>query len=405
MRNPAVSNRYDSMHAIEAENISKIYKLYDSPSARLREFVFKKAFHTKFIAIDNVSFRIKKGETFGVIGENGAGKSTLLKILSGTLSLTSGHLKIDGRISSLLELGSGFHPEFTGMENIFFYGSLLGIDKQTMQKKVDSIIKFSELGEFINYPIKTYSSGMFVRLAFSVATAVDPDILIVDEVLAVGDLHFQKKSTDKILSFKEKGKTIIFCSHTMFHIARLCDKVIWLKNGKIHEEGKPLDVIQSYETYQLGKSSKALDTEPNFEAKPNHDNISQPSEIPVVFIKKLQVYPSTDIKTGDDLCVKIHTISSSDKVPYRVAVVIKTADGTVITGIGTNKINPFYGNMSITLFFPNIRLRAGVFLIEALVFDEEVVYWYDRKEAPPITIPRASIEVGILDLPHKWIID
>jgi ABC-type polysaccharide/polyol phosphate transport system ATPase subunit len=392
------------MFEIEAQNISKVYKLYDSPSARLKEFIFRKTFHTKFAALDNISFSIKKGETFGIIGENGAGKSTLLKILSGTLSSTSGHLKINGRISSLLELGSGFHPEFTGIENIFFYGSLLGIDKQTMQKKVDSIIKFSELGEFINYPIKTYSSGMFVRLAFSVATAVDPDILIVDEVLAVGDLHFQKKSTDKILSFKEKGKTIVFCSHTMFHIARLCDKVIWLKNGKIHEEGKPFEIIQAYETYQLEKSNVSV-TESDVAAELNKDNNSQPAETPVVFIKKIEISPAQDIKMGDDLFVKIHTISNNTKVPYRVAVVIKTVNGSVIAGIGTNKIDAFYGNKSITLLFPNIRLRAGVFLIEGYAFDEEGVHVYDWKEAYPISIARESIELGILDLPHKWIID
>lgn len=395
------------MHAIEAKNISKVYKLYDSPSARLKEFVLKKELHTKFIALDNISFTIKKGETFGIIGENGAGKSTLLKILSGTLSPTSGQLKIDGRISSLLELGSGFHPEFTGIDNIFFYGSLLGIDKPTMQKKADGIIKFSELGNFINYPIKTYSSGMFVRLAFSVATAVDPDILIIDEVLSVGDLHFQKKSTDKILSFKEKKKTIIFCSHTMYHIARLCDKVLWLKNGKIEMEGKPLEVIQAYETYQLGKNGKALDTESDLASEPNqaNDNDTPPSEMPVVFIKKIQVYPSQDIKTGDDLSIKIHTITNDERVPYRIAVVIKTISGTDIMGIGTNKIEPLYGNRNITLFLPDIRLRSGVFLIETYAFDEELVYVYDRKEAPPVTIPRDSIELGVVDLPHRWIIE
>lgn len=393
------------MIAIEAKNISKVYKLYDNPSIRLKEFILKKELHTRFTALDNVSFSVKKGETFGIIGENGAGKSTLLKILSGTLSSTSGQLKINGRISSLLELGSGFHPEFTGIDNIFFYGSLLDIDKSTMQEKVDGIIEFSELGDFINYPIKTYSSGMFVRLAFSVATAVDPDILIVDEVLSVGDLHFQKKSTDKILSFKEKGKTIIFCSHTMYHIARLCDRVIWLKNGKIEMEGKPLEVIQAYETYQLGKNNKVLDAGSDLASDINQDNDNPPSEMPVVFIKKVNIYPSQEIKTGDDLSIKIETITNDEKVPYRVAVIIKTVNGTDIIGVGTNKIDPFHGNKNITLLLPNIRLRASVFLVEAYVLDEEAVYVYDRKEAPPISIPRDSIELGIFNLPHKWIIE
>src|SRR4030042_6707805 len=241
------------MLTIEAHNLTKVYKLYDKPSSRLKELFLKKDYHRKFTSLDNISFTVEKGETLGIIGENGAGKSTLLKILSKTLSPTTGKFNINGMSSSLLELGSGFHPEFTGLENIYFYGSLIGIDRKQMQVKVNEIIEFSELGDFINYPIKTYSSGMYVRLAFSVAISVRPDILIVDEALSVGDLYFQKKSTDKILSFKEKGKTIIFCSHSMYYINRLCDRVIWLKDGRINMEGSPHEVTQAYETYQLRK--------------------------------------------------------------------------------------------------------------------------------------------------------
>lgn len=389
------------MITIQADNLTKAYKLYSSPSARLKELFFKKSFHRDFISLDNLSFSISKGETLGIIGENGAGKSTLLKILSKTLSPTSGSFITHGRVSSLLELGSGFHPEFTGLENIFFYGSLLGISEAQMAEKREEIIDFSELGDFIHYPVKTYSSGMFVRLAFSVATSVDPDILILDEVLSVGDLHFQKKSTDRILSFKEKGKTMVFCAHEMYHVARVCDRVFWLKSGKIHMEGKPLDVIQEYETYQLAKGRSSATT---VEAAPQKESQRQPAETPAVYIRKLHTSPSELLMTGENFSVYIQTVANSDKIPYRIAVKLRTVDGVDIIGIGTDKMPPFYGNREISLIFPEIQLKSGTFLIEAFAFDEEGVYWYDRKEALPIKVPRASLEMGIIELPYKWVI-
>jgi ABC-type polysaccharide/polyol phosphate transport system ATPase subunit len=393
------------MIAIKAEDLTKIYRLYDRPINRLKEFIFRNPFHREFVALDSISFTVKRGETLGVIGENGAGKSTLLKILSKTLSHTNGHFEVNGKVSSLLELGAGFHPEFTGLENIYFYGTLIGLDRMLMQTNVNGIIEFSELGDFINYSIKTYSSGMIVRLAFSVATAVDPDILIIDEVLSVGDLHFQKKSTDRILSFKDKGKTIVFCSHEMYHVARLCDRVIWLKNGRIHMEGQPLEVIQEYETYQLGKNGKSYGLNTDTALEVNQDVHRQPSETPVIFIKNIQTHPSQIVRMGDDLYIKMQTFSNDNKIPYRIAVKLRTVDGLDIIGIGTNKTEPFYGNRTIKLLFPKIQLKSGTFIIEAFVFDEEGVYWYDRKEALPFKVPRESIEIGIIELPYKWIID
>lgn len=191
---------------IATKDLRKVYKLYAKPADRLREILFRKRYHNEFIALDRINIEVTKGETFGIIGENGAGKSTLLKILSRTLKETEGEVDIQGRVSSLLELGSGFHPEFTGIDNIFFYGSLLGISSAEMKKKLDDIISFAEIGEHIHYPLKTYSSGMYVRLAFSVAMAVNPDILVVDEALSVGDLYFQKKSTEKSYLLRKRER-------------------------------------------------------------------------------------------------------------------------------------------------------------------------------------------------------
>ncbi len=393
------------MVIIEADKLTKTYKLYDRPSARLRELFSKKSYHRDFTSLNELTFSIKKGETIGIIGENGAGKSTLLKILSGTLTPSSGRLSITGRVSSLLELGSGFHPEFTGLENIYFYGSLLGMDKAEMDRKRDEIIEFSELGDFINYQVKTYSSGMFVRLAFSVATSVDPDILIIDEVLSVGDLHFQKKSTDRILSFKERGKTIVFCSHEMYHIARVCDRIFWIKKGGIQMEGNPFEVIQEYESFQLAKDRKTAPELAGSHSEQAVGDSRQPAETPLVFISSLNISPSQIVSTGSDLLVKISIVAGNGKIPYRIAVKLRTVDGVDIIGIGTDKIEPFYGSRSVSLLFPRIQLKSGTFIIEAFAFDEEGVYWYDRKETAPFKVPRESMELGILEMPYEWIIE
>jgi len=401
------------MNVIEADRLTKRYKLYDKPSARLRELFSRKCFHREFTALDSISFSIKKGETLGIIGENGAGKSTLLKILSKTLFPTSGRFTVSGKVSSLLELGSGLHPEFTGIEHIYFYGSLLGIDNSLMKEKETEIIEFSELGDFINYPIKTYSSGMFVRLAFSVATSVDPDVLVIDEVLSVGDLHFQKKSTDRTLLFKDKGKTIVFCSHEMYHVARICDRVLWLKNGRIKMEGEPFRVIQEYETYQLAKNNVSpklnTGTESAVEAVEEVENrdlsVGSSDEHKKIFIKKIEIFPHQNMRAGSDLHINMEIIAGDITTPYRVAVKIRTVDGLDILGIGTNKIDPLHGSRKITLLFPKVQLKSGTFIIEAFVFDEELVYCYDRKEALPVKIPRESIEIGIVNLPHEWKIE
>jgi len=402
------------MDAITAHGLTKKYKLYDKPFNRLKEIIFRNSFHREHLALNGITFSVAKGETLGIIGENGAGKSTLLKILSGTLSPTQGRFEVHGKVSSLLELGSGLHPEFTGLDNIYFYGSLRGLDRTFMETKLTEIIEFSELGDFIQYPVKTYSSGMFVRLAFSVATSVDPDTLILDEVLSVGDLHFQKKSADRILSFKEKGKTIVFCSHELYHVARLCDRVLWLKDGRVHMEGEPFVVIQEYETYQMAKGAPAkkdllendsVSREMSHESSQPQNFLPSATEKPLIFIKHVYVSPQKDLNPGDDLSITVQVAVNDDKIPYRVAIKMRTVDGLDLIGIGTNKMSPFYGNQIIKLLFPKIQLRAGTFIIESFVFDEEGVYWFDRKEAIPIRITRDSIEVGILTLPHQWIID
>ena len=219
--------------AIKANHLTKIYKLYDKPIDRFKESLnpFKKKYHKDFYALSDICFEIKKGETIGIIGKNGAGKSTLLKIITGVLSPTSGHVHINGRIASLLELGAGFNPDYTGIENIYLQGTLMGYTREEMGAKINEILVFADIGDFIYQPVKMYSSGMFARLAFSVAINVDPDILIVDEALSVGDFAFQYKCFQKFKEFQTKQKTILFVTHSTQEVVRYCNRAMFIHNG------------------------------------------------------------------------------------------------------------------------------------------------------------------------------
>jgi len=378
---------------IKAKDLTKIYKLYDRPSSRLREIILRRPLHREFIALDKITFEVEKGESLGIIGENGAGKSTLLKILSKTLSPTYGEFEINGRVSSLLELGSGFHPEFTGIENIYFYGSLLGINKSSMQKKVDEIIEFSELGDFIHYPLKTYSSGMFVRLAFSVAMAVEPEILIIDEVLSVGDMHFQKKSTDRILEFKNSGRTVVFCSHSMYHINLLCDRVIWLKKGKIEMNGDPFDVVSAYESDQRAKDDAVIS------ASLESDNPSLP-----VYIKDVRIMDGYKKKYNEPIKVKI-SVKSIEDIEYGLGISLRRNDHIVIYTASSlhDRINPFRGDREIIVEYPQPMLLAGTYYFVIYLMDRNQVNIYQEKISPEFKVIKESLEPGIFYLNHRWL--
>lgn len=235
--------------AIFLQNVSKFYKLYDSPKQRLLEALhpFGKKYHKEFYAIKNLNLEVKKGEILGIIGRNGSGKSTLLKLISSVLVPTSGRVIVQGSISALIELGAGFNPQFTGMDNIYFYGTILGFSREEMDAKIDDIVAFADIGDFIHQPIKTYSSGMRARLGFAVATEVDPDILIVDEVLAVGDTIFQRKCFGKINNMFKNGKTVILVSHSRNSIVGLCEKAILLDKGEMICAGEVEPVVKEYE--------------------------------------------------------------------------------------------------------------------------------------------------------------
>lgn len=238
---------------IEVQHLSKCYRLYDQPIDRMKEALhpFRKRYHREFYALQDVSFSVQKGETVGIIGKNGSGKSTLLKMITGVLTPTGGNIDIQGRISALLELGAGFNPEFTGIENIYMNGTIMGYTKAEMDVKLESIVSFADIGDFIHQPVKMYSSGMFARLAFAVSINVEPDILIVDEALSVGDVFFQNKCFRKFEELREQGVTILFVSHDMGSVKQLTQRVLWLENGKQKMFGDTDTVCEAYFKEQI----------------------------------------------------------------------------------------------------------------------------------------------------------
>jgi ABC-type polysaccharide/polyol phosphate transport system ATPase subunit len=255
--------------AIKVQNLSKCYHIYDNPSDRLKQFVAPrlqrmtwqnpKQYFREFWALKDVSFEVKKGETVGIIGRNGSGKSTLLQMICGTLTPTTGSIQTHGRIAALLELGSGFNPEFTGRENVYMNASVLGLSKKEIDARFDDIAAFADIGDFIEQPVKTYSSGMFVRLAFAVVVHVQPDVLVVDEALSVGDFVFRNRCMQKIQSLKQAGTSILFVSHDLSTVQIICDRVIWINCGNFQASGSPSVVCQNYYAASLEEKSPVLE--------------------------------------------------------------------------------------------------------------------------------------------------
>lgn len=246
------------MKAISVENVTKVYKLYKDPKDRFREAVspFKKIYSEPFYALRNISFDVEKGETVGIIGTNGSGKSTILKIITGVIKPTEGRVEVNGKVSALLELGAGFDMEYSGIDNIYMNGAVLGFTREQMEQKRDEILEFADIGDFVQQPVKTYSSGMLVRLAFALAINVEPEILIIDEALAVGDAFFQAKCFHKLEEIKAKGTTILFVSHDIVSVKKLCSRAVWIEKGELREIGLSGEVCEKYMSAQIVRTNE-----------------------------------------------------------------------------------------------------------------------------------------------------
>ena len=340
---------------IEIKNISKIYNLYNKPSDRLKEVLFsRKSRHTEFAALNDVSFNVNKGEILGIIGKNGSGKSTILKIITSVLTPTSGECIVKGKIAALLELGAGFNMEYTGIENIYLNGQMIGFSKDEMDKKLQDIIDFADIGEHIYQPVKTYSSGMFARLAFSVAISVDPDILIVDEALSVGDVFFQNKCYRRFEEFRERGKTILFVTHDMGSVIRYCNRCVLLNAGKKVAEGKPQEMVDLYKRIMVGQwneneeSSEEASSIQSSNVKNDQlwkDQISTNPDIEVygdgrADIIDFGIFSDTgdignNVYKGDYYSIKMRVRINEDNLNPIFAFKLRDIKGTELTGTNT----------------------------------------------------------------------
>jgi ABC-2 type transport system ATP-binding protein/lipopolysaccharide transport system ATP-binding protein len=368
--------------AIEIENLTRMYQKY---SARHRFKTFKSAMikgdffkslkpDEKVTALDNVSFKVEKGTTFGVIGENGSGKSTLLKVVTGIAKPTSGRVVVNGKVSALIELGAGFHPEITGRENIYINGIMLGLSKKEINDKYEGIVKFAELENFIDAPVKTYSSGMYMRLGFSIAINVNPDVLLVDEVLAVGDASFVPKCLDRIQDFSRRKKTILFVSHDLGTVEKICDQVAWLKKGRIQTIGEPRRVIDAYlqdvaekqeEDFEMGKVKAGKEKKCEEERRENRWGKRE------IEIKKVKIM-------GLDGNEK-HVFSPQDGIVIEMDIEASASIKDFVFGIGIfNSQRVFcYGTNTLLEDFQPVSIQGkgkAVFRIDCLNFVNGIYY-------------------------------
>ena len=399
---------------LRADSLGKEYRLYDSPRQRLASLLTGKASHRSQWALRDVSFELRRGQCLGVIGDNGAGKSTLLKLIAGTLKPSNGTLHQAGRVTAILELGAGFHPEFSGRDNLFFGGSLIGIGQGEMQKLQASIIEFSELGEAIDRPVKTYSSGMVVRLAFALVTAVEPDVLIVDEALAVGDQHFQKKCVERIEAFRKNGCTILFCSHSLYHVRQLCDAALWLDGGKQRAWGPTERVLAGYEAHvreqnQQGdvKPHGSHGTSGNGAALPHAPLASERrGAIVSVHVPGLGT-GQPPLLPGPDLQVEIVAQLAEGEQPH-MGVMLEQSHGVGITVVATHadRTAPVRGADGLwraTVTFPDLPLHSGEYVLSAYLADSKGLVIYDEwHHCTFFAWEYPSLVPGLLQLPHRW---
>lgn len=378
------------MSIIKIENLSKKYNLYEKPVDRVKEAFHptRKKYHKEFYALRNITFDVNKGDVIGIIGKNGAGKSTLLKILTGVLSQSEGNYNVNGRISALLELGGGINPEYTGKENIYFNGSILGLSKEEVDLKMQEIVDFADIGDFINIPVKTYSSGMIVRLAFAIAINIDPDILIVDEALSVGDVRFQQKSLRKMRELMEKAQAILFVTHDMGTVLNFCNKVVWLRDGEVFKVGEPNDICKQYLSYMafddVGVEGEQIEKEEEGVEQENKENTDVIWLDTRTFesygeggakIEKIAFHEKNDCGhidnfNGNEQCVLRFDIKSFQNNPHPIyGFILKDSYGNQITGMNTfvyeQPIEPLTENdrFEVVVEFKLPNLKNGTYTI------------------------------------------
>jgi len=401
------TNLVDSPPALVVDSLGKQYRLFDSPKERMKAALTGRGKFRTHWALADVSFSLRRGQCLGVIGDNGAGKSTLLKLVTGTLQPSTGQVIRSGRLTAILELGAGFHPEFTGRENLYFGGALIGISEKEMARLEADIIAFAELEAAIDRPVKSYSSGMVVRLAFSLVTAVEPEVLIIDEALAVGDQHFQKKCIERIESFRQNDCTILFCSHSQYHIRQLCDAALWLDQGKMRAFGPTDMVMAAYESHirklDSGAAPVPVAQGTNVQRRVVADGRAAILEVKV---RDLGV-GNPPVLHSKDLVVEIMAHCADDQAPS-IGVMLEQLNGPGITsvtshadGVVPRKIEP--NVWSLTLSFSDLPLHSGEYVVSGYLFDSQGIVVYDEwKNCQAFTFASSILTPGLVRIPYQW---
>ena len=397
---------------LEVVQLGKEYRLYDSPRQRLKALVTGRDIHRSHWALRDVSFALHRGQCLGVIGDNGAGKSSLLKLLAGTLQPSTGTVRRSGRVTAILELGAGFHPDFTGRQNLYFGGSLIGISAAEMARLEPEIIAFSELGEAMDRPVKTYSSGMTVRLAFALVTAVEPQLLIIDEALAVGDQHFQKKCVERIESFRNNGCTILFCSHSLYHVQQLCDTTLWLKGGKVQAYGPTPEVLAAY-----GVHVRAQESPPPPPLSTSEPETASAQALSPMAVAKIESVVLPDLRPAvggapprldsPHLRVTVRARAPAGERP-QFGVMLEQAHGVGITSVTTHNdgalpVQDASGVWCVTVTFTDLPLHTGEYCVSVYLFDSQgLVVYQEWKDCAHFQHISAHSTPGLVHLPHIW---
>lgn len=408
-------------NVVNVNNVTKIYKIYDDPKDRFKEALGigkEKQYYKNFYALNNVSFHVGKGEIVGIIGRNGSGKSTILKILTGVLEATGGSVEIDGKVAALLELGAGFNMEYTGMKNIYLNATMMRVSREDIEKKIPEILAFADIGDYIDQPVKTYSSGMFVRLAFAVAINVNPDILIVDEALAVGDARFQLKCMDKFTEFVEAGKTILFVTHDINSVKRFCNRAIWLHQGSLIMDGNTDEVTDRYLDFlksDLPLGQYLAQCEKMYEPEDKGDSQIEidVKEIDIAEAYELHMYNAAgreidEITHGEKIYLKVSYLVNDESIENPVlGVAIRRIDHEYICGINTKldkvKIPWKRGYNEMTLTYNCFNLIGGEYYFDVGIFDKTgIVNIHYKTRIKSFFVKMDYIAEGIVVLNHEW---
>lgn len=409
----------NSETAIKALKLSKCYQLYPHPKDRLKQFLWphkwwgSRQYYRELWALQDIDLIVMPGEVVGIVGQNGSGKSTLLQLVCGTLTPTHGEVQVNGRIAALLELGAGFNPEFTGRENVLMSAAIMGLSQTEIADRIEDIIDFSGVRDFIEQPVKTYSSGMYVRLAFSVAINVDPDILIIDEALSVGDGAFARKSFARIMQMRDAGKTILFCSHSLFQIESLCARAIWINQGKIVLDGESAQVVSTYQAF-LDKSTpdSVLETPiaNNDASLLDRQHVQGSAHLENV---KLQVNGNNTqhavITSGQSNIVIGVAFASDPALPCpNVAMTLQTKDGRTITSAATWEDHftvqrTSIGSGQVCLRLEQLPLLKGEYQVNIYLLCERGLHVYDTAEGvATLQVKQIGRLQGYFSIPHQW---